>query len=177
MLSADLLGRHVAGGSDRSSGDRQSRVVGRAIEAFVSWRVPQRIGCGILSFHNRRLLIFLGCGQFRQAEVEDLDRSMVRKKYVRGLDIAMDDALRVRSLEAITNLNGNFENRRQREWIRQTSQLRREQGAFQELHHDERIVLVFIYPLNLANVPVIERESSFCFTLETQQSLRFVAWY
>src|SRR6266478_2253700 len=89
MLSADLLGRHVAGGSDRSSGDRQSRVVGRAIEAFVSWRVPQRIGCGILSFHNRRLLIFLCCGQFRQAEVEDLDRSMVRKKYVRGLDISM----------------------------------------------------------------------------------------
>ena len=47
--------------------------------------------------------------QFRHAEIQHLDRAAPRDKQIGGLDVAMDDALRVSGIERIGDLRAKLE--------------------------------------------------------------------
>ena len=78
---AHLLGGHVADRPDHLPCGRWRRFIGRG----PAVRVP--------------------VGESRQAEVEDLDAALVGDEHVLGLDVAVDDALRVGGGEATRDLH------------------------------------------------------------------------
>ena len=64
---------------------------------------------------------------FRQAEVEKLD-SLFGEEDVAGLEVAMDDSLRVRGIQGVQDLRGVVQGLLQRQWALQRS-------AFKIFHH------------------------------------------
>ena len=71
----------------------------------------------------------------RQAEIEDLGVSRRRNENTRRFDVAMDDPFRVCGIQAVRNLNRQFENLIRAERPPLNAVL--ERLAFQELHRDE----------------------------------------
>ena len=49
------------------------------------------------------------CAELRKAKVEDLCLASIGDKDVRGLDVPMHDALRVRGVERVSNLNAQLQ--------------------------------------------------------------------
>src|SRR5215471_12708298 len=50
-------------------------------------------------------------GQLGEAKIQNLGLTASRDKHIRGLDVAMDDAFRVRGFERVRNLDGQIEQR------------------------------------------------------------------
>ncbi len=67
-------------------------------------RVSAR-GCFAYSLRRR---LPVRC-EFRQAKIQDLRLSLIDEENVRGLDIAVDDALGVGRFKTIRNLNANVQ--------------------------------------------------------------------
>ena len=82
-LATHLLWRHIAGGSEHQSGV-----------------------CGALLGQRLRSLHIFSFGQLGDAEIENLDVSIVGHEKVLGLEIAMDDATLVGSGQAACDLDG-----------------------------------------------------------------------
>ena len=94
LFRAHLLRRHVGDGAHRRARtgqmllvDRCRRRVGRCDSGWTNWR--------------RRHL--------RQSEIENLGVPALGDENVGGLDVAMNDALGVRGVERVGNLNGQSE--------------------------------------------------------------------
>ena len=94
---------------------------------------------------------------------------------VGGLDVAMDDAFRVRGVERVGDFDGEREHGVAIERASGDGVL--ERYAVQKLHGDEGLALRFINPLlvdfvNRANVGMVQRGSGLRLALKTGQSLR-----
>src|ERR1700682_4386159 len=86
------------------------------------------------------------------------------------LDVPVNDACRVRCIERVGNLDAERQHRFQ---FHRTIADQVLQGcAVEKLHHDERMPILLTDIVNHANVGMIERGSSLCFTLETCECLR-----
>ena len=88
-----------------------------------------------------------------------------RDEDVRGLDVAVDDAARVRGLERVGNLQRGIEHLIHAE--RTGREVVVERFALQAFHDDERLALLLIDRVNRADVRVIERGRRARFATET----------
>src|SRR5262249_28072319 len=92
-LGADLFGRHVSNGADGAA------------------RAGEMLRVNALSGHSLNSgsrAVILGVN-FGQAEVQNFGVAAFGNENVGGLDIAMDDALRVCSVESIGDFDANLE--------------------------------------------------------------------
>jgi hypothetical protein len=100
--------------------------------------------------------------ELRQVEIEDLDLAAARYKNIRWLDVAMNDAFRVRGIERVGNLNPQVEHLVECERLLADAVLQR--LAFEQLHGDEgdcfaAIIAIIHYVdfIDGADVGVIQR--------------------
>ena len=93
-----------------------------------------------------------------------------RDKNIRGFDITVDDARRVRAVQGVGDLNSEREERLQLQWSLGDALL--ERCAFQTLHNDESAALLLADVMDCADVRVIEGGSRSRFTPETIQGIR-----
>jgi hypothetical protein len=96
----------------------------------------------------------------------------IREEYIRRLDVAMDDALRVRRIQGIRNLSrqvqqGRFANRPYLNPLL-------ERLPLQQLHGDEGLAFVLIDVVYGADVGVIECRRGAGFPLEALEGLGVV---
>ena len=149
---AHLLRRHVGDGAQHRAGAGQVRLV-------------QRLGVvGSVALADPRP------AHLRQTEVENLGVAALGDEDVRRLDVAMDDALGVRGVERIRDLN------RQRDKLVILHRTRAdgvlERQAIEKLHGDERLAFMLVNVVNGADVGMIQRRSGLRLALEAGQSLR-----
>ena len=93
-----------------------------------------------------------------------------RDKKVGGLDVAMNNSLRMRRVQRVRNFDGDIEQavHFQRTAVDQVLQRR----AVQKLHGDECFAILFANIVDGANARMIQRGRGLGFPLETSQSLR-----
>src|SRR5271155_201954 len=112
--------------------------------------------------HGRRLT-----HRLRQSEVEDFGVPAHGYENIGGLDVAMHDALRVRGIESVGNFDGEFQRFIFRQGLAGDAVL--ERLAVQELHDDERALVLFADFVDGADIRVIECGGGSGFALETFQ--------
>ena len=71
-----------------------------------------------MSVRIASIIVCLVLPEFRQTEVQNLCLSLLRNENVRRLDVAMHDALAVRAVESVQNLNREIKQHVQFEWPR-----------------------------------------------------------
>ena len=93
--------------------------------------------------------------QFRQAKIKHLHLATVCDHHVAGLDIAVDDAARVRRGQRVRHLNPNPQSafQFQRPPVDQLAHI----AAFDVLHRDEVQTFGFVEIKDRADVRMIER--------------------
>jgi hypothetical protein len=145
-LTAHLLRRHIR--------DRPECLAGRGDE-----RVGHRFPDALLITH-----------QLGQAEVEDLRLILFGDEDVRGLDIAMDDALRMRRHQRLGDLQRQAEHgfRFQPRGCEQFG----ERAPFERLHDDEVRAFVLVDVVDRADVRMVERRSRARLALESLECRR-----
>ncbi len=84
----------------------------------------------------------------------------------------MDDALGVRRIERIRDLNSDIDDLIERQRPAGNAMLQRH--PIQELHGDEPLAIAFIDLMNGANVRVIQRRGSLRLALEASERLRIL---
>src|SRR5262249_41849369 len=90
-----------------------------------------------------------------EAEVEDLHASLRVDDQVAGLQVAMDDPLRVRRLERIGDLDADVEQLVELEAA--LLGVLRERLALEELHDDVRTALVLLDRVDRADAGMVQR--------------------
>jgi hypothetical protein len=100
----------------------------------------------------------------REAEVEHLGVAAVGHEDVGGLDVAVHDPARVRSVERVGDLDPELEDLRRRQRPLPDPLLQR--PPLQVLHHQERLALVLADVVDGADVGVVERRGGHRLALE-----------
>src|SRR6266498_2353355 len=100
-----------------------------------------------------------------QAKVENLRLRPVRHKDVGRLDVTVNDPLRVRGIQRISDLDGKVEQHLCSYWLAFDQML--ERLALQQLHRDEGMALMLVNVVYRADVRMIERRGCLRFTLES----------
>ena len=142
VFSPGLLGRHIR----NCAGDN----------TFLGKRVLSRLVFGNLSGEH------LG-----QPEIQNLHTAPADDKNIRGFDVPVDDALGVGSFQSIGDLDAIIQ-----ELVGGDESLAHsllQAGAFQQLHHDHRLVVVFFHLINRADIGVVQGRSSAGLALKTLQ--------
>jgi hypothetical protein len=106
----------------------------------------------------------------RQSEVQNLGVTTLGDENVRRLDVAMDDALRMRGIEGVGNLDGEREN--QFGFERTPSDAMLQRHAVEKLHGDEVLPFALVNLEDHADVGVVQGGRRLCFALEPCESLR-----
>src|ERR1700756_3048954 len=91
---------------------------------------------------------------FGESEVENLGMATGRNKNVRGLDVAMNDALGVRCVEGVGDFDGKGYERFDVEWT--TRNLVFERGAFETFHCNEGPAFVLADVVDGADIGMIQ---------------------
>ena len=107
---------------------------------------------------------------FREAEVEHLHRAIRSQLDVRGLQIAVDDALFVCRLERVGNLPCDRERLVERN--RAAGDSLREVLALDQLHDQRRGVTRLLEAVDLRDVRVVQRGERLRLALEPREALR-----
>jgi hypothetical protein len=81
----------------------------------------------------------------------------------------VDYSLEVRGIERVGNLNAQFQQGFELQWL--AGDEMPERLAIQKLHHDEGLALPFVNVVDGADVRVVECRGGLCFTLEALQNL------
>ena len=104
-----------------------------------------------------------------QAEVEHLDAIAMGDEQVGRLDVPVDDAAAVRRVERLGDLPGEVQHARggQRPFFDQLL----DGAPLEQLHHDERLAVVFAELVNRADVRVLQRRRQAGLALESGQPL------
>ena len=149
--AARLLGRHVSGGAeddaDAGHGARRDR-----------WRLLRIV-------FSRRPRI----GELREPEVEHLHGPVLADADVRGLEIAVHDALLVRRFERFGDLAGDRQGLVDRH--RGAGDAIGERLPFDEFHHQRLAGRQIFQTVDGGDVWMIERREHFGFALEARQPL------
>ena len=114
---------------------------------------------------RRVCLRFAQALHFRQPEVEHLRAPVAGDEDVRRLDIAMDDALGVRGLERIRDLNSQIEHF----WEPEGMAIRQplpQRLAFEQLHGQQRLTVGVVDLVDRADVRVVQRRGGARLALE-----------
>src|ERR1700682_1802186 len=101
LLTEDLLGRHVARRSKIDTGQSEAKKDRR-------YHIAQRSDLDRPGRDNRVRRHPIG-REFSDAEVQDFCLAAIGDEDVRGFDVAVNDALPVRSLQSASNLDGEIE--------------------------------------------------------------------
>ena len=104
---------------------------------------------------------------FRQSEIEQFRVTALRHKNIRGLDVAVHDALAVRSLQAIGNLDRQLQQLRGAHRLSVNAVAQR--LPFENFHHQKRLAFVIVDVVKRADARVIQRGSSTRFALKAFQ--------
>ncbi len=111
------------------------------------------------------------CGRdFGQAEIENLGVAALGDEDVGGLDVAMDDALGMRGIEAV----GNFEGEGDDSFViqRLAADLVLQGQAIQKFHGDEGLLAVFADFVDGADIGMVESGSGAGLPAKAFESLR-----
>ena len=106
----------------------------------------------------------------REAEVEDLGLPARGHEDVRGLEVAVDDPLRVGRLEGVRDLGPQVEERAELE--RPLADPLRERLPLQQLHGDEVLALVLVDRVHGADAGVVEGRGGAGLALEARERVR-----
>ncbi len=150
VFSAHLLGRHVRDGAKSGA---------RAREIWIGAH------CGAAS---RDGLADILRHQLRQTKIEDFSLAALGDKNIRGLDVAMNDALAVGGVEGIGDVNSDPEQHVERHRLAVDAML--ERHALQQFHGDERHAGVFVNVEDRADAGVIESGGCLRLALESFES-------
>ena len=110
--------------------------------------------------------------EFRKAKVENLYLFPLSHKNVRGLDVPVNDSLRVCRIESVGDLNRNFQHFRHREWLSQDAML--EGHALHQLHGEEGVAIVLADFVYRADVGMIQSRGSTGFASEALEGLTVI---
>jgi len=94
----------------------------------------------------------------------------VGDKDIGGLDVSMDDALGVRCVKRVANLNAKRQN--QLGFHRSPSDAVLQRQAIQKLHSDERFAVLVVNFVDRANIRVVQCRGSFGLALKAAEGLR-----
>src|SRR6266571_4840907 len=111
-------------------------------------------------------------GDLCQSKIENLRLTPVRDEDVRGLDVPVDDALRMCCIQRIGNLDTQIEY--YFDLQRLASNLVPECLPLQQFHGDEGSPIELVNLMDRADVRVIKRGCCLCFPLEAAEGLRIV---
>jgi hypothetical protein len=92
--------------------------------------------------------------QLGEAEVHHLHVTALGHENIRGLDVAMHDALRVRRVEGVGDLDADIDNLGNLEHAAAEAIV--ERVSLHPLHDDERLALMFTDVVNRADVGVVQ---------------------
>ena len=106
---------------------------------------------------------------FRQPEVENLRLTSIGDEDICGLDVAMDDALRVCRVESVGDLNTQIKHRFDLQ--RLTSDSMPERLTLQQFHGDEGSPVGFVNLIDGADVGVVQRGRGLGLPLKTAEGL------
>ena len=106
---------------------------------------------------------------FGQPEIENLRLTSIRDEDVRGLDVPMDDALRMCRVESVGNLDAQIEHRFDLQ--RLASDPVPECLPLQQFHGDEGSPIGLVNLVDRADVRVVQRGRSLGLPLETAEGL------
>ena len=113
--------------------------------------------------------VLLGCQRLREPEIQHL-HSPVRAQFdVRGLEIAMDDALLVRGFKSFRDLFRDRQCFVERD--RPASNALRQIVALDEFHHERRDASALFQAVDGRDVRMIQRGEDFGFSLKSGQSV------
>ena len=149
--------KQIGAGVDRATAELFRR--------HVRQRAERRSRPGQRRVDRARLVVMIAVG-FRQTEVENLDRALFGQEDVGWLQVAMDDAARVSSLEAIGEGDRVIEQCADGERTRAEHLVQRRAG--QQLHHQIRMPRIGADIEQRADVRVIERGDRAPLTLESR---------
>ena len=122
------------------------------------------------SGHRRKIHGTARRSQLCQTEIQYLGVAALGDKYVRRLDVAMNDSLGVRRIERVRNLNPQLQHLLKRQRLAGNAVL--QCGAFHEFHGDETASAIFRDFVDGADVWMIERRGCLGFALEAAECLR-----
>ena len=105
----------------------------------------------------------------RQPEIQNLRLTSIRDEDVRGLDVPMDDALRVCRIQCIGDLDAQIEQRFDLQ--RLASDPVPERLTLQQFHGDEGSSIGFVNLVDRADVRVVQRGRSLGFPLKAAEGL------
>src|SRR5208282_2168730 len=111
-------------------------------------------------------------GDFSQPEIQNLRLTSTRDENVCGLDVPMDDTLRVSRIECVGDLDAHIKHRL--DLHRLASNPVPERLPLQQFHCDEGSPICLVNLVDRANVRVIQRGRSLGFPLEAAESLCIV---
>ena len=107
--------------------------------------------------------------EFGQAEIENLGQPAAGDEHIGRLDVAMNDAFGVGYIESVRNLNAEIEDALERQ--RLAMDVVAQRFAVDELHGDERLVILFADVVNGADAGVIESGTGVRFAAKALQRL------
>src|ERR1700693_5322649 len=111
-------------------------------------------------------------GYLGQPEVENLRLTSIRDEDVRGLDVPMDDALRMCRVESVGNLDAQIEHRFDLQWL--ASDPVPECLPLQQFHGDEGSPIGLVNLVDRADVRVVQGGRGLGLPLKTAEGLRIV---
>jgi len=152
VLSACLFGGHVGDSAKSAAGDREM------IEIDSEGGLRVRGGAGF------------GRADLGETKVEDFGVAPLSDENVGRLDVAMNDALGVRSVKAVGDVDGNGKElfvlqRRARNGVFEGSPI-------EKFHDDETIAFVLANFEDRADVGMVEGRCRLCLSFESRQGLR-----
>src|SRR5216683_76009 len=96
-----------------------------------------------------------GKRQLRQTKIQDFCLPSLHEKYIRRLNVAVHDSLRVRRIEPVSDLGANLQEFRYFNGLPANTVL--ESLALEQLHGDKRTAFELTNIVNCANVRMIEQ--------------------
>ena len=109
---------------------------------------------------------------FRQPEIQNLCLSSIRHEDIRGLDVAMHDALRVRGVQSVRDLNAQIEQSLDLQRLARDPMA--ERLPLQQLHRDKAAPIGLVNLIDGADIRMVQRRRSLGLPLKPAEGLRVV---